>query len=171
MLWKAFLLIGVALVTGQAVAQPRTNSIISGLARVIDGDTINIDGRYIRLWGIDAFEMKQTCQQNNNTVPCGQHARAHLVELVGNNTVKCDIYTQDRYRRLIGICYVNNQNNISVNQHMVRNGWAFAAYHQQRYNFCDDEKIARSQGRGMWQLQSIQTPWAFRGGQSRKWCR
>ena len=35
---------------------------LAGTARVIDGDTIEVAGTRVRLWGIDAPEHDQTCQ-------------------------------------------------------------------------------------------------------------
>ena len=47
--------------------------LIYGKAKVIDGDTIKINGQNIRLQGIDAPEMKQSCKdQNNSSYACGQ---------------------------------------------------------------------------------------------------
>ncbi len=50
--------------------------LIHGIAKVIDGDTIVIKGKKIRLFGIDAPEMKQICfNELNNPYPCGREAK------------------------------------------------------------------------------------------------
>ena len=55
--------------------------IISGIAKVTDGDTIRIEVKKIRFFGIDAQEKKQQCKKTWWTVsfisfskyyPCGQ---------------------------------------------------------------------------------------------------
>ena len=40
-----------------------SEKIISGNAKVIDGDTIKINKKKIRLFGIDATEKKQVCKK------------------------------------------------------------------------------------------------------------
>jgi len=39
--------------------------------RVVDGDGLKIGNQSIRLWGIDAPELDQTCELDGRTVPCG----------------------------------------------------------------------------------------------------
>ncbi len=41
---------------------------ISGNAQIIDGDTIKINSKKIRLYGIDAPEFKQTCKKTYLTI-------------------------------------------------------------------------------------------------------
>jgi len=55
----------------------------TGPATVIDGDTLKIDGTSIRLHGMDAPESFQTCVAGGVTWPCGRHATAALVKLIG----------------------------------------------------------------------------------------
>ena len=42
---------------------PAKSEMISGNAKIIDGDTIKIDNKKIRLHGIDAPEIKQLCKK------------------------------------------------------------------------------------------------------------
>ena len=51
--------------------------------RVLDGDSLMVDGREVRLHGIDAVELHQTCHEpDGREWPCGRLARAHLRKLV-----------------------------------------------------------------------------------------
>ncbi len=54
------------LLTSPALAQG-----ITGPARVVDGDTIDVAGQRIRLYGIDAPEKNQTCQIEDVPWACG----------------------------------------------------------------------------------------------------
>ena len=57
--------------------------------RVIDGDTIILNGEKIRFSGIDTPELKQTCLKDNEEVGCGMFAKMLLVKKIGNNTPIC----------------------------------------------------------------------------------
>jgi len=72
---------------------------IAGQASVIDGDTIEIHGTRIRLWGIDAPEHDQTCVADGRAYRCGQKAALALSDRVGSHTVMCEARDIDRYGR------------------------------------------------------------------------
>ena len=110
----------------------QSEKIIKGKARIVDGDTIEVNYIKIRLHGIDAPEIKQSCSINNVLWLCGIESEKALKKLISNKDVNCDIIDKDRYKRSIGICFVNNQN---INEYMVRNGWAIA------YRYYSDDYI------------------------------
>jgi hypothetical protein len=62
--------------------------------RVVDGDTLRVDGVTYRLWGIDAPEAGHLCADG---WPAGQTATEHLRALIRNRQVSCEARTLDRY--------------------------------------------------------------------------
>ena len=96
---------------------------ITGPARIIDGDTIEIAGQRIRLNGIDAPESRQTCVADGVTWPCGQSATAALAEFIGGMPVRCEGQGSDRYGRTIATCYVQGED---IEAWLVLNGWTLA---------------------------------------------
>lgn len=114
--------------------------------KVLDGDSLLIDGRNIRLEGIDAPEYNQTCfNAQNKLYDCGQRAKATLAALVKNG-VDCIKRKTDRYKREVSICYAGKTN---VNREMVRRGRA-VAYTRYYAGYAADEAEAKKAKRGLW---------------------
>jgi endonuclease YncB( thermonuclease family) len=133
---------------------------ISGNAKVIDGDTIEVEGERIRLFGIDAPESQQYCEAGGGEYPCGTMATAWLVERTLGKQVRCEGLQRDRYDRLLAVCFSGQQN---LNEGLVLSGWALAF---QRYakDFVSTEQAARTERRGMWSGRFV-APWDWRRGE------
>ena len=78
---------------------------LSGHASVVDGDTLRLGAKRVRLLGIDAPELDQTCTGADGTPwPCGEAARDKMLELVGGGAVTCAPQGHDRYGRVLARC-------------------------------------------------------------------
>lgn len=97
---------------------------LSGRPHVIDGDTLSLGDRRIRLSGIDAPELRQICQRANGEWPCGTQARANLIRLIGDARPTCSGNAEDRYGRLLAVCTVGG--GVDLNREMVASGFAVA---------------------------------------------
>jgi endonuclease YncB( thermonuclease family) len=130
---------------------------LSGVARVIDGDTIDIRGARVRLNGIDAPEAKQNCVLGEQQYPCGLQATEALIQLIGSATVQCEQTGRDRNGRAIARCLAGS---IDVGGWMVEHGWA-VAYRRYSLAYVDQENRAREQKQGIW-AGSFTTPEEWR---------
>jgi endonuclease YncB( thermonuclease family) len=128
---------------------------ISGESRsvkVIDGDTIKINGENIRLHGIDAPEMKQICQnENNNPYACGVVAKEALYNSISKwkKKVYCYYSERDRYKRIIGKCYLGANSSNSLNKWMVSRGHA-VAYTRYSNDYIEAQNQAKGFSLGIW---------------------
>jgi endonuclease YncB( thermonuclease family) len=125
---------------------------------VIDGDGLRIEGETIRLWGIDAPELRQTCWVRDIETPCGEEARAALEVLVAGEDVTCVTVERDRYRRTVARCTAGGRD---LAAEMVRQGHAldFARYSGGFYAAAQAE--ARLRKRGVWAGEFL-PPWEWR---------
>ena len=125
--------------------------------RVVDGDTIILNGEKIRFSGIDTPELKQTCLKDDQEVPCGMTAKRLLAEKIGNVTPECISEGKDTYKRTLAECFVNGE---SLSKFLVRSGYAFA-FRKYSTKFIEDEEFAKANKLGMWAM-TFQYPWDFR---------
>ena len=130
---------------------------IKGRATIIDGDTIRIGKNKIRLYGIDAPEINQTCTINKIIWECGLDSSQALENMISEKEVQCEIVDIDRYKRFVAKCFVKN---INLNQYMVQNGWA-VAYRYYSDDFIKNEEIAKKNKAGIWQGKFLD-PYLFR---------
>lgn len=79
-----------------------------GRASVIDGDTIEMHGQRIRLYGIDAPESHQACRKDGRPWRCGQQAALMLDKLIIGKIIRCVEKDHDRYGRLVGECFAGD---------------------------------------------------------------
>ncbi len=115
---------------------------IVGAARIIDGDSLEIEGLRIRLVGIDAPELDQICSDGAASYACGDEARTALNRLVAGRVVACLTKRKDRYDRFLSTCTAGDRN---LNVAMVESGWALASGD---YRLAEDG--ARRERRGLW---------------------
>lgn len=117
-------------------------SVISGTAIVHDGDTIRIADTRIRIWGIDAVELKQRC----GATACGEEARATLKDAIDNHSVTCTPKGKS-YDRIVAICTIAGQD---IGRLMTRSGMALDVKRYSQGFYASDEARARSAQRGIW---------------------
>ena len=125
--------------------------------KIVDGDTIVLNGEKIRFSGIDTPELKQTCMNGDQKVFCGKLAKMLLVKKIGNKTPECIREGKDVYKRTLAECFINGE---SLSAFLVRSGYAFA-YRKYSDKFIKDEEFAKENKLGMWSMK-FQYPWDFR---------
>ena len=133
------------------------NQVRSQDLRVVDGDTIHLNGEKIRFTGIDTPELKQTCIKEGVINPCGVIAKEILIKKINDNKVECIINGKDQYKRTLAECFVNGE---SLSSYLVRSGYAFA-YRKYSKKFILDEDYARDNKIGMWSMK-FDYPWDYR---------
>lgn len=139
------LLIAAALL-GLAVAEHglgTTGRPLSGIAEAVDGDTIRLAGDRVRLIGIDAPELAQTCTgANGQAWRCGEVARAKMAGLLAGGKVACRTDGRDVYGRPLADCRVGDTD---LGRAMVGAGLAIADGSYSR-----EEAAARTERLGIW---------------------
>ena len=122
------------------------SAIVSGRVldgnSVIDGDTLRIAGQRIRLYGIDAPELDQTCADG---WPAGQESRRMLAGIVTTRPLDCRYVTTDIYRRAVAICRIGAED---LGEVMIRSGMG-VAYRTQSLRYLLPEWQAWVDGLGV----------------------
>jgi endonuclease YncB( thermonuclease family) len=126
---------------------------VSGLARAVDGDSLEIGSERIRLFGIDAPELRQLCQLREAEVTCGFEARDALAALVRGRTVTCTPEEAERsYDRLVAVCRVTTERDgtIDLSEKQVRDGHAIELLSHSHGRYASAEREAKDAKRGIW---------------------
>src|ERR1700738_5661944 len=132
---------------------------LTGQASIIDGDTLEIHGARIRLWGVDAPESSQLCRgEDSLQYQCGAKAANALDAFIARRQVNCLPITLDQYRRTVASCSVEG---VDLGQWLVRNGLAldWPQYSKGKYDAA--QRDAEHSGRWMWAGSYVE-PWLYR---------
>ncbi|MFN5085815.1 MAG: thermonuclease family protein [Novosphingobium sp.] len=145
------------LVLAVAFASPATARILTGSARVVDGDSLSVAGLSVRLFGIDAPELSQQCNRDNKSWACGLQAKTQLEALTNGQLVRCERKSMDAYGRAVSVCRVGD---LDLGKAMVSRGWA-VAFTQYSTIYEADEAAARNAQLGLWDSK-FEVPQAYR---------
>jgi endonuclease YncB( thermonuclease family) len=150
------MLLSLAMVA--VLATPVAAKEITGPAKVLDVQMIEIDGQRILLYGIDSVMRKQACGLEGKLWECWDVAVRNLKIMVDQGPTTCDpVGEPDVYGRILARCTVNGQ---SLNEQLVRKGWAVARP-SETTDYVAAEAEAKKQKVGLWQGQ-FQMPDVFR---------
>ncbi|SLN31770.1 Succinoglycan biosynthesis protein ExoI [Falsiruegeria litorea R37] len=131
---------------------------LSGSVRVIDADTWDVGGTRVRLHGIDAPELDQTCTRaSGQGWDCGAWATQQVRSLYDGHAAQCTRVTQDRYGRMVARCRVQGDD---VGQALVSQGLAFA-FRKYSTDYVGAENHARSAAMGLHGARVV-LPWDHR---------
>ena len=120
---------------------------LNGIVRVADGDSLEIGGARIRLEGIDAVELHQTCTDpKGQSWPCGERAWREVRNHVAGRRLRCEPKGRDRFGRVLAVCFLDDGSDL--NAWIVRQGWAMTFGYARVYQAEQDE--AKSAKRGIW---------------------
>ncbi len=113
--------------------------------KAVDGDSLEIGTRRIRLMGIDAPEYTQLCKdKKQQNYPCGKESLSHLQKLIANGEVRCIIHKKDKYNRDLCTCYVGKTD---LNAEMIRSGHAIVYLES---DYAAEQAEAKRRKNGIW---------------------
>lgn len=117
-----------------------------------DGDTLRLDtGQRVRLWGIDAPELKQ---------PYGVASRDYLRVVVGQ-VVTLEPHGEDKYGRLLAVVRLGKR---CLNEELLAAGlaWWYRKYTPDERRYQALEAEARRRRVGLWAASGWMPPWEWR---------
>lgn len=130
-----------------------------GRATVIEGDVIEVAGRALRLFGIDAPEPDQRCRLKGKPYRCGEIARTALMDLTAGAEVSCAPSGARRHGLALARCSAGG---FDLSRNMVHTGWALADPETgERYRATQAK--AEAARRGLWRGRFV-APWEWRAG-------
>ncbi len=155
-----------------ASASELIRTVTGTVTKVSDGDTIHITTPEqtklkVRLYGIDAPETPKINRQSGKVhqpgQPFSEEAQKALKDKIMGKQVKLEILDIDKYRRMVGIVWLNDRN---INLEMIREGYAeaFIEYLKPPYRveFLKAEQEARAGGKNIWSLPGHERPTEYR---------
>ena len=119
---------------------------MEGVARVSDGDTLDVGGVRVRLHGVDAFERGQVCDLPTGDWPCGSAATNAMKSRADGRHLVCEVRDTDRYGRKVSRC---ERDGVDVARALVDDGLALA-YRRYSGDYVVAEETARARRAGAW---------------------
>lgn len=143
--------LGAALALMPGMASPAQAVTVTPASQVIvvDARTLELNGQQVRLSGIDAPDMGQTCRWGDKEIPCGRIARTALMDLVTAAEITCKNYRSTADGTRVATCFAGG---FDIGANMVHTGWALAGPDAPP-RYAKTENKARAARRGLWRGQ------------------
>lgn len=148
-LWALILLAVLLLVL--ALLRPSETLVAADGTRVyvLDGDSLRIGPRNIRLKGVDAVELRQSCTgADGGQWSCGMEARQALQDVVALGALQCEAHEGDQFGRAIAHCSVAGVSDVAAR--LVSAGWAVSGDGARAGAYASEQQQAKSAGKGIW---------------------
>ncbi len=147
-----FLIALLGLAWGYAKMTDQRETIASApgeTIRAADGDSFVIGARKLRLTGIDAPELKQTCKDASGTDwACGAASHGALTQRLAQPSLACEAEASDRFGRALATCSTAETPDIAAA--MVSAGLAISNEFYGMRDYGEEEDAARAAKRGIW---------------------
>jgi endonuclease YncB( thermonuclease family) len=116
----------------------------------LDGDTLKAaNGVEYRIFGIDAPELHQTCNQaNGKSWLCCRAAKARLTTLINRGNVNCEARANDRFGRIVAVCSAEGVPDLG--EALVRDGYAIDLGGATGNPYREAQAEAEAAKRGIW---------------------
>jgi endonuclease YncB( thermonuclease family) len=134
-------------VVATLVVAPCLAADLVGTARVVDGDTLDVEAAGVRLHAMDAPEAAQDCRDDaGRRYACGAEAAGALRDLVEGHELRCEPRYADRYGRTVATCFLGG---VDAGRRKVQLGEA-VAFRKYGLDYVADADQARAARRGLW---------------------
>lgn len=143
------LLFLIMIVIAELRAPPERLTADGAKVQVIDGDSLRIGARTVRLQGIDAVELHQPCRAPDGTEwRCGIEARAALAALAGKGELVCEPQATDSFGRAVSACSARGVTDLAAA--LVAQGWAVSGDGEREGAYTTEQRAAQAARRGIW---------------------
>ena len=141
------ILFSIVILITYSIVNSAENNVLKGKARIIDGDTIEINKEKIRFGGINSPERNETGYRL---------AKDKLIEKISNNILTCvREKNKDKYRRTVAECFIDGE---SLSSFMVRKGYACDYIYYSKGKYAKEQKYAKANKLGVWKMK-YNTSW------------
>ena len=146
----SLILFSIVILITYSIVNSAENNVVKGKARIIDGDTIEINKEKIRFGGINSPERNETGYRL---------AKDKLIEKIANNILTCvREKNKDKYRRTVAECFIDGE---SLSSFMVRKGYACDYIYYSKGKYAKEQKYAKANKLGIWKMK-YNTSWEYK---------
>ena len=147
MIGKAlFVAAGITLAGLGSQAAAEEAPVYRGSAEVVGPAMLNIGGKRIVLYGVDAPVKGQPCYAGAKIWDCATASAKTLLNLVGTQEIACEQRRVDGFGRVFAVCKAGE---VDLNRALVEAGMA-VALPKETPDYVASEAAAKSKGVGVW---------------------
>ena len=136
-----------ARIEAMQITEPHGDKMVGRIGSVVSGNTFGYNGEFIRLYGIDVPDVRQSCKTTQGmSYACGEQSAVELNAILRNKDVTCNLGDKDMSGMRMATCYVDGDDVAAL---MVHDGWAIADK-KQTQKYVEEEKSAYLRKAGIW---------------------